>query len=380
MEPTPVVYSSTILLFAPPRRGCTVAYRQRGLLFLFFYSTCRIRGLDGFEVLFFEDSRELDAHGFDLYGGAVAGDLDDGAFVVHEDTAFDLHAGVDAQFVFFHLHIGEAVEEAFDGLNFLVANDAGFAVPIDVVDDTVDGFHSPLFFFFDTNEDIAFEEGFLDSFFAVAPLAPDAVEGAVGVDALFFKNAGNLFLPAGTGVNGVPGFYRISHGKASLSLSHSVFVAEGKLPCIPSMRGTKSPRPPPEEGKASSQGLKGHGGFILFFALPGSTFVWPQGNGSLFSGVAIFVSLKTHPFARFPFCQPLPPLQGGDGAGWQWKRGSTYIRRPLFICFSGGQAKLIHPVITKASGLSLRSHQIFKVLKSFFFRVPTLPFLGSSCV
>ncbi len=99
----------------------------------------------------------------------------------------------------------KVVEPAAQGGDLFVAHDRGALVPKEEAHEPRREVDRVAALRLQVNEDVAAEQGLIDPFGAVAPAALDALRGAVDLKALGGELVGELFFPAGFGVDDEPG-------------------------------------------------------------------------------------------------------------------------------------------------------------------------------
>ncbi len=100
--------------------------------------------------------------------------------------------------------VTKVVEPALEGGDFFVAHDRGALVPKEEAHEPRREVDRVAALRFKVNEDVAAEQGLVDPLAAVAPAALDALRGAIDLKALGGELVGELFFPAGLGVDHEP--------------------------------------------------------------------------------------------------------------------------------------------------------------------------------
>jgi len=95
----------------------------------------------------------------------------------------------------------KVVEPTLEGFNFGFAHLGGAFVPEEEAHEPRREVDRVAALGLDVDEDVAAEQGLVDPLGAVAPAALDALRGAVDGESLSGELVGELFFPAGLGVN-----------------------------------------------------------------------------------------------------------------------------------------------------------------------------------
>ncbi len=115
----------------------------------------------------------------------------------------------------------KVVEPTFESVDFGFANLGGALVPEQEAHEARREVYRIAALWLNVDEDVAAEQGLVDPLGAVAPAALDALRGAVDREALGGELVGQLFFPAGLGVNHQPSS-AVGRGLAS-----DLFLAAG---------------------------------------------------------------------------------------------------------------------------------------------------------